>query len=211
MTRTRDDSTAAEEDATTDTSATRVATRTIDPAALADDHHVDYTERVYPHEDADHCESDAEGRAIVGVTREDGAVLLVVNPGEDHAILPHPTVEPDESYVAAARERTEEIAGTPVDVGEPLAVRRVDHYTVDAGEVDDPADFEPAPSAEPHNSTYHVVFAASVADGGAADTPGDAPGVDDPDWHADWFHELPVEVDESEAGDALDDLQRFLD
>lgn len=221
MTRTRDASTADDDapTAATETADDESAEPTpdealdvggpVDPARLVADPDIDDAERVYPHTDTDHCEADAAARAVVGVTRDDGAVLLLVNRSEDHAILPHPTVESMDDLVAVAREETADLADVPVEIGAPVAVRRVEHYAVDDPDVlDDAAAFEPPADASPHNVTHHVVLEASVASDG--DAHGRAPTLDDPDWEAGWFHELPVEMDE-EAGDVLDDIRRFLD
>jgi hypothetical protein len=69
-----------------------------------DESHVDTAERTCTHESADHCEADAAGRSIVGVTGADGRVLLWVHPEEEHAILSNDTVAPDENWRTIGRE-----------------------------------------------------------------------------------------------------------
>ena len=201
MTRSRDASTATPESSPQHTG--------LDPASLADDPDVDVAERVYPHADTDHCEADAAARTVVGCTRADGSLLLLVDRDADHAVLPHPTVDAGEDVRAVAREETAAVANVPVEIGDPVALRRVEHYeTEDHDGVGDPDAFEPPADATPHNVTHHVVFAASVADGATA---GDGdPGVDDPDWEADWFAAAPVDLAD-EHGDAAADIRRFLD
>ncbi len=180
----------------------------VDPAALTDDPRVTVAERAYPHEDADHCEADAAARGVVGLTRDDGAVLLLVHEETGHALLPHPVVGPEEDLLTAAREEAADVANTAVSIDGAVAVRRVEHYVADPDTVGATDDFEPPADATPHNVTHHVVLAASVpAD---ATAPDDGPGVDDPDWAAGWFHEVPVDLAD-EDGDAIADIRRFLD
>jgi len=235
MTGNRDSSTAESEPPTDSPSdQTAPSSGPIDPAQLADDPAVEFAERVYPHGDADHCEADARGRAVVGLTREDGAVLVTVDDDADHALLVHDTVAPDEGFRAVAREAAAAVANTPVSIEDPVAVRRVEHYaTDDQDAVGDPEAFEAA-DADPHNVTHHVVFGASLAAGhddrGAREDGTDeregaagdasaaegaiaaipAPSVDHESWSAGWFQEIPVDLAD-EDGDAVDDLRRFVD
>jgi hypothetical protein len=167
--------------------------RTFDPEATADRAGVDYSERTYTHEDTDHCEADAAGRVVVGVTNDAGEVLLLVDRERSVAILPNSVVGPDEEWVAVARRTVAEFVDAPVSIGDPECVRRVEH-TAEDGET-------------PHNVSHHVVFAGTID----ADAPD--PVVDDEtDWEAGWFAELPVTVDTDvdASGDALADIQQFL-
>ena len=213
MTQSRDTSTAVPESPTDDAT---VDATPLDPASLADDPGVAFAERVYPHGDTDHCEAGAAARAVVGCTRDDGAVLLLVNRDAEHAILPHPTVDDVADLHEAAREEVADVAGIApeaVSIGAPVAVRRVAHYvTDDPDAVGDDTEVEDlaidVPDRDPHNVTHHVVLAASLARDGAADLP--TPGVDDPDWEAGWFQDLPVEMG-ADAGDVTEDLRRFFD
>lgn len=160
----------------------------IDPETLRDREGIEYAERTYTHESEDHCESDAVGRAVVGVTDDEGRVLLLVHASGSHAILPNATVDPDERFRAVARGAVADDAGVSAVIDGPVAVRRVEHL---AGDADDP-----------HSVTHHVLFAASP-DGEADPATGDA------DLTAGWHDSMPVEFEE--AGDVVDDVRRFLD
>jgi len=159
-----------------------------DPAALAEREDVAFAERTYPY-DPEGCEADAAGRVVLGVTNDDGAVLLLVHEEADHAIPPNATVDPGESWRAVAREAARERANVSVDLGDPVAVRAVDHRDEEANAV--------------RHRTHHVVFPATPADGADPD-----PSVEDTAWTAGWYRDLPVDIDD--AGDVLDDIERFL-
>ena len=229
MTRNRDSTTADFEPPTgSPTDQTDASSERLDPATLAEDPGVDVATSVYPHSDADHCEADATGRAILGLTRDDGAALLAVNDEAGHASLPNATVAPDETFRAAGRAEVEDVLGAPVTVGDPVAVRRVEHYTTDDPDAVGDAEAFDAGDATPHNVTHHVVFEASLAaeagsdrqadpsdaGGGPSDAEGDptvpAPTVERDDWEVDWYHEVPAAVPD-EDGDAVADIRRFLD
>lgn len=166
---------------------------TLDPTTLREREDVEYGERTYPHEDTDHCAADAAGRVIVGVSNEDGAVLVLVADDADHAILPNCTVDEDDDWAAVARDTAAEIAGAPVTLEAVECVRRVEHVLED----DD----------EPHAVTHQVVLAASVDGAGE-------PGVERDDCTAGWYETVPVALDDGDGaghGDAVEDLRRFLD
>lgn len=165
--------------------------RTIDPAALADREGIEVEDRTYTHEDRDHCEADADGRVVVGIARDDGDLLLLLDPTDEHAILPNCVVDPDEDWTTVARETVEGTTGVPVTIEGVEAVRRIEH--VCEGE-------------NPHNETFHVVFRGSVADEGAA---ADPTVDDDTDWTAGWYDHLPIAVGD-DPGDAVADIRRFL-
>lgn len=163
----------------------------IDPATLADNEEFDIRQRTYSNGNQDHCEADAAGRAIVGVTDEEKRLLLLINPATDHAVLLNDTVAPDEDWAIIAQHRVKEMAGIDVTLDAVLRVRRVDH--VIDGE------------STPRSTTYHVVFSASVASPGAT-----LDGLcDDNAWEIGWYTDLPVEVDNDESG-VLDDIELFL-
>ena len=91
---------------------------------------------------------------------------------------------------AVARETAAETAGGPVTLEGIWAVRRVEHR-VEGVDL-------------PHNVTFQVVIEATLT--GEAD-----PGVEDGDWTAGWFDEVPVPVDAEDGhGDAVADIRRFL-
>ena len=160
----------------------------LEPARLREHGDITYDERTYVHDDETHCAADAAGRAVVGVTNEHGEVLLLV--AGEHAILPNCTVDADEDWAAVARETAAETAGGPVTLKVVRAVQRVEHC-VEGADV-------------PHNVTFQVVLEASP-DGETA------PTVEDDDWTAGWFDEVPVSLDAEDGhGDAVADIQRFL-
>lgn len=175
----------------------------VDPAQLFDDASDDDTgpletdERTYTHCGTDHCEADAIGRAIVGVTDADGNVLLVVNPEEEHAILPNCVVDPDEDWETGARRQLTETAGLDVPLDRVERVRRVEHV-VDADSADG--------TQHPPRTTHHVVFAASVE---SVRPPLDDLCDDNP-WTLGWYDEVPVAVEDTGSG-VIDDIELFVD
>ena len=178
----------------------------VDPEQLFEDERVESEERTYTHGTDDHCEADAAGRAVVGVTDADGRVLLAVSPDEEHAILANETVAPGEDWAAVGREHVAGMTGLDVTLDDPACVervRRVEHVVEadDEGGENDESDEEPHPHV-----THHVVFRASVA--------GSRPTLDglcdDNPWELRWCEEVPVEMDDDGSG-VLDDVALFLD
>lgn len=163
----------------------------IDPEQLFADDAVDAERRTYTHEDADYCEATDAGRAIVGVTDDAGRLLLLVNRGEEHAILPNERVDDGEDWAAVARNQVEELAGIDVALDGVERVRRVEHVVEDDG--------------TPPRTTHHVVFGASPAGSTAL---GDL--CEDNDWEIGWHDELPVAAEDDDAG-VLDDVRLFLE
>lgn len=166
-----------------------------DPATLTDHEDVDAEERTYTHPDPDHCEAGIDGRAVLGVTDADGALLLWVHESEDRAILPNVPVETGGDWARTAREYLTETADLPVDLDAVERVREVDHVVERDGE-------------QTHlGTTHHVVFAGSPAtDGGdvtdlAADTLNE-------DWTAGWYADVPVDLEADDAG-VLADVRLF--
>ena len=160
----------------------------LEPARLREREDIAYDERTYVHDDETHCAADAAGRTVVGVTNEHGEVLLLV--AGEHAILPNCTVDADKDWAAVARETAAETAGGPIALERVWAVRRVEHCVEGAD--------------SPHNVTFQVVVEASP-DGETA------PTVEDDDWTAGWFDEIPVPVDsKDDHDDAVADIRRFL-
>lgn len=169
------------------------STESIDPATLAERSGVDYCEETRTHDERDHCEAGAAGRAIVGVTDGDGgdgALLVCLREGGDHAILPNGIVDADGAWTDAAREAVETL-GVAVDIEGVERVRRVAHVHEEGTHLD---------------TTHHVVFRASPADEGD-DRHGDrdepAIACDDA-WTATWADEVPVDLDGQNDGVAAD-------
>jgi hypothetical protein len=166
------------------------STESIDPATLADRRGVDYSEATYTHDERDHRETDASGRAIVGVTDDEGALLYCVREGGDHAILPNGIVDTDDAWADAAREAVETL-GVDLELGGVERVRRVEHVHEDGTHLD---------------TTHHVVFRASTAsveddERGGRDEP--AIACDD-EWTATWADEPPVDLDRENDGVSAD-------
>ena len=160
-----------------------------DPEALAERNGIAFEHRTYNHDDAEHCETDTAGRAIVGLTDPDGRVLVAVQPEEDHAVLPNETVEPDGDWTAAGRERVEGTAGVSVTLDDVRRVREVEHHV----------------DGEIRSTTHHVVFGGSLAD---ADTTLDGLCDDDP-WKLRWFDAMPTWLDD-EARGVYADIELFV-
>lgn len=167
-----------------------------DPRAFAENAGVPFESRTFTHDTADHPEAGSAGLAVVGVTDRGGALLLLVQPSADHAVLPHVTVEPADDWAAAAREHVEALTGLDVAVDAVRRVRRVEHVV--AGE------------DGPRETTHHVVLAGAVA--GAAPT---TTGLcEDNDWEVGWHRTPPVDLEAAaRPGEqtAHDDVRLFLD
>ena len=130
----------------------------------------------------------ADGRAVVGVTDDDGDALVIVNEEQDFAMLPNGTVESGDDWAAVARERVEHLTGLPVEIDGVERARKVEHVV--------------GGDDEPHTTSYQVVFAAS-------------PTTDDRtishgcDWRGEWCDAFPEDV--ADEGPAQDDVRLFLD
>lgn len=160
-----------------------------DPESLRDREDVEFREETRVHDDEDHCAVGIEGRAVVGVTDDDGEVLVIVHEEMDHAMLPNGKVESGDDWAAVGRDRVEHLTDLPVDLDGPVRVRKAEHV-VEGDE-------------EPHTTSYQVVFAASPA--------ADADRVSDGcDWHAGWFDELPEVVADVERP-SVDDIRLFVE
>lgn len=161
-----------------------------------DNGRVDTKRLTLTHEDdeqyEDHCETDAAGRVIVGVTDADGRLLLQVNLDAGYAILPNDTVASDEDWATVGRECVEGSTSIDVTLDSVERVRRVEHVVVD--------------EEMPRSITYQVVFGASVS---AAGTVPDGLCEDNP-WEFGWYDAIPVDGDDHGAG-VLDDIRLFLD
>jgi ADP-ribose pyrophosphatase YjhB (NUDIX family) len=163
-----------------------------DPESLRED--VPFVEETSVHDDEDHCSVGIDGRAVVGVTNDDGEVLLAVHEESSIAMLPHGPVEPGDEWATVGRRAVEEMTGVTVELVGPELVRNFDHFV----EGND----------ERHTTSYNVVFRASPA--------GDETGTDDPgiaendDWDAGWFDEFPGDLMDV-GGPVEDDVRLFLD
>lgn len=180
-----------------------------DPESLRDREEVRFTDETAVHDDRDHCNTDIDGRAVVGVTNDDGEVLLAVHREETVAMLPHGRVEAGDDWLTTARRKVEITTDLPFEIDGVEAVREIDHVV--EGEDD------------PHATTYGVVFRASLAGDSAdaddtadADDPADDPAnvadpsTDDNDhWDADWFDAVPENTPPG-SGLVADDIRLFV-
>jgi len=170
-----------------------------DPAALAERTGVGATAATFEHDEADHCEAGAGGRAIVGVTNERGEVLLWLHEN-GHAILPNVVVDGGGDWSRAAREEVADTTGLALDLDSVERVREVDHVLAEDG--------DGAGESRPLETTHHVVFAASPAR--SADER-DAPQIDTCDdvWTAGWYDRLPTDPDTYRESSVVDDIRLF--
>lgn len=159
-----------------------------DPESLREREDVEFLEATNVHDDRDHCASDVEGRAVVGVTNDDGDVLVIVNDERAFATLPNGKVESGDDWAEVGRERVEHLTSLPVEIDGVERVRRVEHFT--EGE------------NEPHTTSHQVVFSASPA----TDDPSISHGCD---WRGEWCDELPEQA--PDEGPARDDIRLFAD
>ena len=165
-----------------------------DPETLRDREDVRFAEETVVREDRDHCATDIAGRAIVGVTDGAGAVLLTIHEADSVGMLPHGPVDPGEDWAEVARDTVELVTGVSFEIDGVELVRDLDHVV--EGE------------AEPHSSTYNVIFRASLADEAARAAD---PSLDENDhWNAGWFEEVPEEL-MPDAGRIEDDVRLFVD
>ena len=168
-----------------------------DPAALRDRTNVTALESTYTHEDPDHCEASAAGRAVVGVTNSDGEALLLVPDESDHVILPNTVVESDDDWATVARRTVAKETDTDIRLDGIEYVRTVDHV-VETGD-------GTGNGTRHQNTTQHVLFHASPVDA----TDETEPTAAEDGWHAGWYDELPVDPDEE--GDVIADIRTVLD
>lgn len=166
----------------------------LDPETVAGCDSVDHTERTYVHETTDHCEADAAGRAVVGVTDDRDHCLLLVDRERSIAVLPNNVIAPGADWRTAARDAVAEAAGLEITIDEPIRIRRVEHTTE---ETDDP-----------HTVSRHVLFRATAVNGDS-----DPTAPDDSSFEAGWHDSLPVEIpdDLPTGGDVLEDIGAFID
>lgn len=168
-----------------------------DPVAYAERTGIGLQHRRFNHDTTDYPEAGSAGLAIVGVTDDTGALLLLVHPRDDHVVLPHAPVAYDGDWAATAREHVDELTGIRIALDVVTRVRRVDHLV--SGETD------------PKETTHHVVFGGSVAE---PDPP--TPTLcSDNEWQIGWYEEPPVDLaaaPDAEGEDtAYNDVRLFLD
>jgi hypothetical protein len=160
-----------------------------DPTTLLDREDVDVRDR---HETADDEQfADHEswaGMAVVGITDDDGRLLLLRHEDDDHAILPHRPVEPGDDYAAVAREAAAEAADLQVTLDSVERVRRVE--------------FSHADDDARTTRRFDVLFRASLDGDGTPTSERDC-------WTATWAREVPDNPDWDHE-DVLSDIRAFL-
>lgn len=159
------------------------------PAALRTRDGIDYGEETRTHEDRERCNVDSDGRAVVGVTNDDGELLTVLHDDASIALLPHETVDPGADWAVAARAGVEGQTGVAVALDSVEAVRVVSHV-VDG-------------EAEPHATTHRVVFGGSPVGGSIQACKRDAATGSD-GWRAAWVERIP-------EGSPAADFRHFAD
>ncbi|WP_267639876.1 hypothetical protein [Haloarchaeobius amylolyticus] len=171
-----------------------------DLQSLADEVDADYRETPNDHESESHCEAEYAGRAIAGITDEQGRLLLMVHEPSGKPLMPNVKVEGDEAWLPPALAEIDHLVGLAVEFAGTERIRRVDHHIEGSDEV-----FE---------STTHVVFRAVPAAG-----PEDRPepslnpdaiendDVDPGDFTVDWFASIPGD----ESGMVEADAALFLE
>lgn len=163
-----------------------------DPDPIAEREDVHTSSETVIHERRDHAGTDVDGHAIVGVTNDEGKLLVLIEAGRGIAILPHGTVEAGDDWATVARQGVEGLTGVSVAIDATVAVRRVTHV-VDGSE---------------HTTTHRVVFSGS-ADGGEIRECKRSADAGDDGWEARWVEALPDGVSPPEGG-AGNDLEVFL-
>jgi ADP-ribose pyrophosphatase YjhB (NUDIX family) len=128
-----------------------------------------------------------DGAAVVGITRDDGALLLWRGP--KGWTLPFTFVDPDADWVAAAKHVIAELTGVTVDIAGIAAFRRVENTLADG---DDSV------------TSYEVLFRAATV---GADTAAELAAFESDDDHpnVEWFEAVPEDCDH------VDDVERFLE
>ncbi|MFD1646155.1 hypothetical protein [Haloarchaeobius litoreus] len=162
-----------------------------DPTELAERDGVEEVTDTFTHGNEDHCEADYAGRAIVGVTNDDGELLLVTDRAEGRAVLPSPKVEYDGDWTAAARDELADIAEMEVRITGVERVRHAEHVIEGDDEVFD--------------ETTHVVLAAEPV----ADAP-ELPDLAAEHWSLEWHDSYPSDLFEDGQPEA-EDVRLFLD
>lgn len=176
-----------------------------DPESLREREDVPFVEETSVH-DEDHCSVGIDGRTVVGVTTDDGAVLLAVHEESSIAMLPHGPVESGDDWATVGRRAVEEMTGVAVELDGPELVRDFDHFV--ESEARCASDNRAAkPRDERHTTSYNVVFRASPVGDEISTDPGVA-GNDD--WDAGWFDEFPGNLSDV-GGPVEDDVRLFLD
>ncbi|MFC6731918.1 MULTISPECIES: NUDIX domain-containing protein [unclassified Haladaptatus] len=164
-----------------------------DPASLQTRADVEYTEKpCVEHQHHFDAYEPIQGMVIVGITNDEGEVLLLIHREGPHMTLPYDSVESGEDWVAVATRRVEELTDCAVVIDGVARVRKK-HY---------------APEGDGSRQTvgYDVVMRASSL---AGETITEATQVDEAGaWDLRWISSVP---DDAAGGAVLDDIQLFFE
>lgn len=163
-----------------------------DPAALHSRANVAYREEDTENEpDAFEYFEGIDGLAVVGVTNDDGAVLLMDSPHGWR--LPYGPVGAEADWVAASERIGEELTGAATTI---TGVERVNHVARTHAE-----------DGRTTTSFDVVLRAAPVAGTPVSADPGFGPWED---LNVQWFDDVPEDA-YREHGDVVDDIRLFLE
>jgi hypothetical protein len=136
---------------------------------------------------AEFHDGDIAGRALLGITNDDGAVLLLEH--EDQPpILPMCGVDEGDDWAAVGRGTVDDVPGLEATLAGVERVRTAEYP--DGGE---------------WARNYYVVFEGAVA--GAERLP-EEPTVKDEAWEADWYDAVPEAI---EYENMTEDIELFVD
>ncbi|MFC7142207.1 hypothetical protein ACFQMA_20510 [Halosimplex aquaticum] len=164
-----------------------------DPATLREEPDVEYSEtRTTDGQDAFDYFDGIAGLVAIGITNDEGAVLLMDSPHGWR--LPYGHVDAGSDWLARTEEIGEMLTGVPVRAAEVLRVSEITH--------------ELRTDADQTATSFDAVVGTDPVDG--------EPLAHDPtfgEWETlelDWFDEVPEDAYHTHA-DAVDDIEYFLE
>ena len=173
------------------------------------------SEHIVREQDEPHFETrqTVSGFAIVGVTNDDGEVLLTSSSDGDWWRLPHARVDHGEDYASVARAAVETELDVDVEVERVVHARRFDALlegspAADHAEMTDNDD--DLPQVDGFARSYDVLFEASVdspVDGQTFATERESDTDGEPETVVEWFGTTP---DGAPGGLPGSDLRRFI-
>lgn len=172
-----------------------------DPSTLRDNPAVSHERVTVSHESEDFCGLGTAGRAIVGVTNANGAVLAYHDRETRGTYLPNETVDPDGDFVAVAEDIADRELAVTIDLVGVDRARTISHTLEDADEpfetttqvllhatttTDDP---EPAASTLTNDAD-----ANEIAVENAGEDDGECPDADDYEPVLTWLSAFPADA-----------------
>ncbi|WP_114579616.1 hypothetical protein [Saliphagus sp. LR7] len=159
------------------------------PESLRDQAGVPFDEEIQqlPPEEFESVSESVDSHAVVGITNEDGDVLLMDDGSHGWTLIAFP-VERGQDWPTVAREEAQTLLDTSVVLEQPELVRRID--------------FLPVNDDNRRTTMYNVVFRASVdetIDTEELDQQNDEPLLR-------WFERVPDE----QEGEVADDIRIFV-